>query len=367
MRQETSKGGEGINIEGVEVTFPNGYVGLKSTNLSIPGGKFCTLLGPSGSGKTTLLRTIAGLVAPTDGRIIIGNRDVTKLPIQARNIGFVFQNYALFPNMTVAQNIEYPLKLQKLSMDEREVRVQEILELVELPHLANRGVGELSGGQQQRVAIGRALSYRPSLLLLDEPMGALDRRLRQQLGAELRSIQQRTGITAVYVTHDQEEAFILSDKIAIMDRGEILQYSTPTDLYFRPQSRFVAEFLGETNLIDVNSLKRNEQGSLLAATNYGTLTLANKRDGEIQGTSFTIVIRPEDIFMSDSPKAGPEFATPISVKILQVLFLGSRCLITVQAADGKKFLIESVKSKIPATESTVWITWKLSESVLISS
>jgi putative spermidine/putrescine transport system ATP-binding protein len=355
----------GISLEGLGVTFANAFVGLQPTSLHIPGGKFCTLLGPSGSGKTTLLRAIAGLVPPTSGRIVIGETDVTTLPVQARNIGFVFQNYALFPHMNVAQNIEYPLKLHGWSADERRARVEEILQLIEMPQVATRAVGELSGGQQQRVAIGRALAYRPALLLLDEPMGALDRRLRQQLGADLREIQQRTGITAVYVTHDQEEAFILSDTIAVMAQGSILQHATPTELYFHPNSRFVAEFLGEANFVAVSGLERGANGGLAALTAYGAVPVTDGRGDSQAQPQLVAVLRPEDVVLTDESSANAGFVPPIPVQIVKELFLGSRCRVTVRAPDGKQILVECAKEQVPAQERQAYIKWKLNAAVLV--
>ncbi|MQV35239.1 ABC transporter ATP-binding protein [Sinorhizobium meliloti] len=356
----------GIDVNAVEVRFPNGYYGLKQTSLNISAGTFCTLLGPSGSGKTTLLRAIAGLVTPSAGTISIGSREVTSLSVQARNIGFVFQNYALFPHMTVAQNIEYPLKLHKWSQVERRVRTKEILELIELPHVAERAVGELSGGQQQRVAIGRALAYRPSLLLLDEPMGALDRRLRQQLGSDLREIQQRTGITTVYVTHDQEEAFILSDKIAIMDGGEILQYDTPAELYLRPNSRFVARFLGEANIIPIDNLNHTSAGAVLAMTALGEIPLAAGSRGEVTGEPRSIVLRPEDLFFVKAETRNDDWSPTISVRIEKELFLGSRCLVTVSNQAGNTLLVECNKSEVAPCGADAWVTWKRTSAVLIN-
>ncbi len=355
--------GEGANsiaIDGVGLTFPNGFVGLKSTSLAIPAGAFCTLLGPSGSGKTTLLRAIAGLTAATSGRVLVGGRDVTALPVQARNIGFVFQNYALFPHMNVAENIEYPLKLHAWSPTDRAKRVRDILDLVELPQAGTRAVGELSGGQQQRVAIGRALAYRPAVLLLDEPMGALDRRLRHQLGADLREIQQRTGITAVYVTHDQEEAFILSDMIAIMAHGEIQQVAAPTELYRRPRSRFVAEFLGEANFLSVERVRR-EGPALFATTPYGDIPVADDRDTGV-GT-LSVVVRPEDIHFTTGARDG--HVAPIPVTVERELFLGSRCHVTVRGPDGAPLLVECPSGDVLAPGAAGHVTWRHDAAVLV--
>jgi putative spermidine/putrescine transport system ATP-binding protein len=268
--------------------------------------------------------------------------------------------------MTVAENIEYPLKLHKWSQSDRQRRVREILELIELPHAGDRAVGELSGGQQQRVAIGRALVYRPALLLLDEPMGALDRRLRQQLGADLREIQQRTGVTAVYVTHDQEEAFILSDKIAIMDGGEILQYDTPAELYFRPNSRFVAQFLGEANLVEVQDLDLATDGTTLARTSLGTISLPSRPAALQQNTALSIVLRPEDLTLQASNVADDKHVQPIPVRVEKELFLGSRCIVTVSHQSGTTLLVECSKSQIPASSGEVWLTWNLTSTQLVA-
>lgn len=360
----TSGAANGIEVDAVEVRFPNGYYGLRKTSLSIEAGSFCTLLGPSGSGKTTLLRAIAGLLTPSSGIVSIGGKDVTRLSVQDRNVGFVFQNYALFPHMTVAENIEYPLKLHKWAAAERRERVNEILNLIELPHVAERAVGELSGGQQQRIAIGRALAYKPALLLLDEPMGALDRRLRQQLGADLREIQQRTGVTAVYVTHDQEEAFILSDRIAIMDGGEILQYDSPSELYFRPKSRFVARFLGEANIIEIDSLRADENGATVAATRLGTFAIPSATDVAKDGGAVSVVLRPEDLVLRTSAEVEPGYVPGIKAKIVKELFLGSRCLVTVADPSGQTIMVECGKSDIPPISAEVWLTWKTESAVL---
>jgi putative spermidine/putrescine transport system ATP-binding protein len=357
-------GTNGIDVEGVEVRFANGYYGLRSTSLSIEPGTFCTLLGPSGSGKTTLLRAIAGLINPTAGKILFGRADVTRLPVQARNIGFVFQNYALFPHMTVAENIGYPLKLHNWAQADRLARVSEILDLIELPHVAGRSVGDLSGGQQQRVAIGRALAYRPSVLLLDEPMGALDRRLRQQLGRELRDLQRRTGITTVYVTHDQEEAFILSDAVAIMDHGEILQYDSPFELYFKPRSEFVARFLGEANIIEVDALGSAAGGVPVARTRMGDIPLPADALVSNKGGALSLVLRPEDLVLSETGNQGDDYVPPIRVRVTNELFLGSRCLVTVADPAGQILLVECGKSTIPPMAET-WLTWKMNSAVLI--
>jgi putative spermidine/putrescine transport system ATP-binding protein len=225
-------------------------VALAPTDLDVAEGEFLTLLGPSGSGKTTLLNLIAGLALPDDGRMLVNGQDVTFGPPYERDIGLVFQNYALFPHMTIEENIAFPLKMRKVGVADARQRAAQALDLVRLPHVAQRFPRELSGGQQQRIALARCLVYRPSIILMDEPLGALDKKLRDQMQLEIKRIHRETGTTIVYVTHDQEEAMTMSDRICLMDGGRIMQLGTPSDLYFRPRSVFVADFLGESNLFE---------------------------------------------------------------------------------------------------------------------
>ena len=212
-------------------------------------GEFLTLLGPSGSGKTTLLSLIAGLAHADEGQVLIDGTDVTYSAPYERDIGLVFQNYALFPHMTVEENIAFPLQMRKLGTAEARRKVAEVLEIVRLPHVAKRFPRELSGGQQQRIALARCMVYRPAIILMDEPLGALDKKLREQMQLEIKRIHRELGATVVYVTHDQEEAMTMSDRICLMNAGRIEQLGTPGDLYFRPRSLFVADFLGESNLL----------------------------------------------------------------------------------------------------------------------
>lgn len=221
---------------------------VDGVSLELQRGQFMTLLGPSGSGKTTILKMIAGFEVPDAGEIIIGDREITSLPAYRRNIGMVFQNYALFPHMTVFDNIAYPLKMRKWQKDEIRPAVESALELVQLTGYEQRYPRQLSGGQQQRVALARAIVFRPQILLMDEPLGALDKQLRKHVQVEIKRIQQTLGITVVYVTHDQEEALFMSDRIAVLRRGRIQQEGTPAELYNAPRNRFVAEFLGESNI-----------------------------------------------------------------------------------------------------------------------
>lgn len=248
-KKADTAGTPAISLTNVVKTFGD-FTAVKGLDLDIAKGEFFSLLGPSGSGKTTVLRMIAGFELPSSGRIDLAGMEVThKAPFE-RDVNTVFQDYALFPHLSVAQNVEYGLKLRRTGRTERRRLVGEALEMIRLPHVADRLPSQLSGGQRQRVALARALVLRPQVLLLDEPLGALDKQLREQMQVELKQIQRTVGITFVFVTHDQEEALTLSDRVAVFNEGVVEQVGTPEDLYERPGSRFVASFLGNTNLIE---------------------------------------------------------------------------------------------------------------------
>lgn len=237
-----------LELKNISKNFDN-FAAISSVNLSIFKGEFITLLGPSGSGKTTLLQMIAGFTQPTEGNIVLFGKDISSLPSNKRNMGFVFQDYALFPHMNVFQNIAYPLKVRKKSKAEIEKQVEETMDLVQLKDFRHRKPSELSGGQQQRVALARALVFKPNLILMDEPLGALDKKLRDYFQLEIKKIQSITGITIIFVTHDQEEALVMSDRIAVMNKSKLVQLDTPTQLYENPKNYFVADFIGENNFI----------------------------------------------------------------------------------------------------------------------
>src|SRR5690554_5752643 len=238
-----------IDLKGITMEY-GGVTVLDDINLFIRKNEFLTLLGPSGCGKTTTLRIIGGFEQPTEGKVVFEGKDITTLPPYERQINTVFQKYALFPHMNVFDNIAFGLKIKKVAKDEVKARVKEMLRLVNLKGFENRSIDSLSGGQQQRVAIARALVNEPKVLLLDEPLGALDLKLRKDMQTELKNMQKRIGITFVYVTHDQEEALTMSDTIVVMDKGVIQQIGTPTDIYNEPKNRFVAQFIGESNIFD---------------------------------------------------------------------------------------------------------------------
>jgi len=238
-----------LSIRDVGKTYDS-VTALAGTSLELAAGEFLTLLGPSGSGKTTLLMVVAGLVPPSGGEVWIDGKLATYAPPDKRDIGVVFQNYALFPHLTIAENIGFPLKMRRLPAGRIAEEVRRVLDIVQLSHVAGRFPRELSGGQQQRIALARCIVYGPSMILMDEPLGALDRKLRDQMQLEIKSLHARLGITVLYVTHDQEEALVMSDRICLMNNGRIEQIGTPQDLYFRPRTIFAADFLGESNILD---------------------------------------------------------------------------------------------------------------------
>jgi putative spermidine/putrescine transport system ATP-binding protein len=288
---------------------------LDNIDLDILDGEFFSLLGPSGSGKTTTLRLIAGFDHPTTGKIELYSQDVTKLPPYERDVNTVFQDYALFPHMTVGQNVAYGLMIRRVPKPERAKRVQEILDLVQLPGMADRKPSQLSGGQRQRVALARALINHPRVLLLDEPLGALDLKLRQQMQIELKAIQQRVGITFVFVTHDQEEALTMSDRLAVFNYGRIEQIGSPADVYEHPQSGFVAGFVGVSNLVS------------------GPIAKA------ITGLPDTFSIRPEKIRMQAPGTTVGSDMCAVEGTVRDVVYLGMHTRYLVELAGGSDLTV----------------------------
>ena len=293
------------------------FVALAPTSLDVAKGEFLTLLGPSGSGKTTLLSLIAGLAHPDEGQILIDDTDVTHSPAYARDIGVVFQNYALFPHMTVEDNIAFPLKMRKVSETEARRRTLEALETVRLPHVAKRYPRELSGGQQQRIALARCIVYRPAIILMDEPLGALDKKLRDQMQLEIKRIHRELGTTIIYVTHDQEEAMTMSDRICLMNAGAIEQLGTPEDLYFRPRSVFVADFVGESNLLSATVRDVDGEGLGIMLAEQASRAVGN-------GTRFAagepikVMVRPQNLHVEGAAAGGG-----LTGKLVDVMISGS--------------------------------------------
>ncbi|MFJ7650090.1 ABC transporter ATP-binding protein [Lysinibacillus sp. NPDC097279] len=287
-----------VKIENVSKQFGKVH-GVKDLNLNIKTGEFFTFLGPSGCGKTTTLRMIAGFYYPTEGKIFFDDRDVTLLQPNKRNIGMVFQNYALFPHMTVDENIAFGLQVRKLSKLEIKQKVDRIRGLVHLAQYGNRKINELSGGQQQRVALARALVIEPDILLLDEPLSNLDAKLREETRIEIKRIQSELGVTTIYVTHDQMEAMAMSDRIMVMENGYVKQIGTPQEIYNRPLNRFVADFIGETNLIEATTMAIDDD-QIQVKTKSGLVLTGRKQHSSptlthMIGDNVFISIRPETI------------------------------------------------------------------------
>jgi putative spermidine/putrescine transport system ATP-binding protein len=298
-------------------------IALDDVSLRIGRGRFVTLLGPSGSGKTTLLMVIAGFVPPDSGRLLLDGRPIEHLPPEKRDFGMVFQGYALFPHLTVAENVAFPLRVRRVARSELQKRVKDALDLVQLAPLAARMPKQLSGGQQQRVALARALVFRPSLLLLDEPLSALDKNLRVSMQDELKSLHDRLRLTFVYVTHDQQEALSLSDEVAILHRGRLVQSGTPTDLYDRPQSRFVAGFLGRSNFWSGAMEQQDRSGFT-----YRVGAHLFQQTGPAPATAgVTIALRPEKLFLIEP---GDPFPNQIQGQVTSCLYLGDTWLVQLE-------------------------------------
>lgn len=331
---------------------------LDDVSLTFADGRFFGLLGPSGSGKTTLLRCIAGFVFPDSGAVKISGEPVEHIPVEKREIGMMFQSYALFPNMSVADNIGFGLKVRNVGAAETKKRMCEALELVHLVEFAHRRPHQLSGGQKQRVALARAIVTRPRVLLLDEPLSALDKALRVEMQIELKRIQREVGITTIFVTHDQEEALTLSDEVGILRDGKLIQHGPPQSLYQSPANRFCASFLGDANFID-GTAERN--GFRPAAG-----TLLPWPDKTPQGTPKTIVVRPEEIRISTERPAKSRDICAMRGEIRQIVFSGATatCIVNSAGQTLKALLKNHETANLPPSGS-VWVSWPARRSIVM--
>lgn len=346
-----------IRLDGVSKHF-GPVVAVDGVSLSIHDGEFFSLLGPSGCGKTTTLRLIAGFELPTTGEIYIDGRLQGETPPYRRPVNTVFQNYALFPHMTVYENVAFGLRMRKIPSTEIRRRVLEALEMVRLPGMENRRPAQLSGGQQQRVALARALVNRPKVLLLDEPLGALDLKLRKAMQLELKALQDRVGITFVYVTHDQEEALTMSDRIAVMHRGRVLQVGTPEEIYEQPADRFVADFIGETNFLEGEVLELGPDQTVVRVD--GALILrAAARAGVTVGQVVTVAVRPEKISVHLEPPE-PQ-AVPGIVE--EVIYIGTSTCYLVRLTERSTLTVRRQNVGLGgaadlAVGARVYLSWR---------
>lgn len=321
-----------IELKHICKSFDDGFTAVSDFNLEVKRGEFVTFLGPSGCGKTTTLRMIAGFEIPSEGEILLNGQSITELPPHKRPINTVFQRYALFPHMNIYENIAFGLKQKKTPKEEIERRVKKVLDLVDLEGFEQRSVSTLSGGQQQRIAIARALVNEPEILLLDEPLGALDLKMRKEMQLELKSMHEKLGITFIYVTHDQEEALTMSDKIVVMSEGKIQQIGTPEDIYNEPKNAFVADFIGESNIF--NGIMT---GKLKARFCGGEFICVDDIE---EGTHITAVVRPEDVIFTEPGKG------TIDGIVSSVIFKGMHYEITVQSGKNE-MVVQTVNSAAP--------------------
>jgi putative spermidine/putrescine transport system ATP-binding protein len=341
-----------IALEGVTKRFAGGVTAVDAVELQVEPGEFFSLLGPSGCGKTTTLRMIAGFEMPDAGAIRVGGRDITNLPVHRRGMGMVFQSYALLPHRTVAENVAFGLRMRRVTKAEIAERVAAALAQVKLTGLEDRRPAQLSGGQQQRVALARAVVIRPAVLLCDEPLGALDRKLRQAMQIELKELQRALGVTLVFVTHDQEEALAMSDRIGVMNAGRLEQVGTPAEIYDRPRTRFVAEFIGEINLID-------------GVSGEGRFTLPDGRavpaPAAASGAA-TLALRPERARLVRSGEGA------IDGTVADASFLGDQVLYTIDAGAGRRLFVKERNpggAALRPTGSPVGVAWAPDAGVLI--
>jgi putative spermidine/putrescine transport system ATP-binding protein len=359
IRQAT---GAAVRLADVSKRYPD-VVAVDNVSLEIHRGEFMTLLGPSGSGKTTMLNMIAGFILPTAGRILVDDVEITTVPPHKRNIGMVFQNYALFPHMTAFDNIAFSLRQRKIPKKEIERRVEQALELVQLQGLGKRFSRELSGGQQQRVALARALVFSPRVLLMDEPMGALDKKLREHLQLEVKRIHEELGITFIHVTHDQEESLVMSDRITIVHNGRIQQVGTTEEAYEHPATLFVAEFIGDSNVFR-GTIDR--KGNRVVVHGEGLALGAPANGSTPAGANAALVIRPERLRLESlSEPQRPSDWNACEGTVTQVVYLGRTRRFEVELLGGKRVVISLEASAFSAGDQ-VRVAWKVDDGILLS-
>ncbi len=343
-----------VGLERVTKVFPGGTRAVDGIELEIAEGEFFSLLGPSGCGKTTTLRMVAGFELPDAGTIRVGGQDMTSLPPEQRGMGMVFQNYALFPHRTVAENVAFGLKMRKVPKEEQARRVRDALAMVRLQGLEERRPGQLSGGQQQRVALARAIVINPTVLLCDEPLGALDKKLRQAMQFELKELHRRLGLTLVYVTHDQEEALTMSDRIAVMRAGRIAQLGTPRAIYDHPTSRFVADFIGDTNILEGAA-----EGAMLRLAGWTSPLPSALPPGPC-----AVALRPERV------RIGPPGTGLVDARVEEANFLGDAVLLKAALPGGATLLARAPRetdAALLAPGATAALSWRAEDPVPLAA
>jgi putative spermidine/putrescine transport system ATP-binding protein len=344
-----------VSFRNVQKTYDGEHLVVKNFNLEIEQGEFVTMLGPSGSGKTTCLMMLAGFETVTHGQICIDGQPVNDIAPQKRGIGMVFQNYALFPHMTLEENLAFPLKVRKIPRDEIRTRVQASLDLVALGKFAKRMPAQLSGGQKQRIALARALIFEPRLVLMDEPLGALDKQLREQMQYEIKRLSKQLGITVVYVTHDQTEALTMSDRIAVFNDGVVQQLANPSDLYEQPATAFVASFIGENNRLLGKVVSRQERYCNVRVGDHMVKALAVNVSGAGQDT--TLSIRPERVQIS--PRDG-QFDNQMPACIQEIIYHGDHLRARLQLAGHDEFIVKVSNAagyQVPTAGSYINVGW----------
>jgi putative spermidine/putrescine transport system ATP-binding protein len=337
MRGDTLVTESMVRFAGVQKSYDGETLVVKDLNLDIAKGEFLTMLGPSGSGKTTTLMMLAGFEPATHGEIFVQGKPINSTPPHKRGIGMVFQNYALFPHMTVAENLAFPLQVRDFGKADIEDRVKKILKLVELPAMASRRPGQLSGGQQQRVAVARALVFEPELVLMDEPLGALDKQLREQMQYEIKHIHERLGVTIVYVTHDQSEALTMSNRIAVFNDGVVQQLSTPDELYERPQNSFVAQFIGENNKLKGTVVEIDRDRFASVKLDSGEVVKAQAVNVSKKGEITLLSIRPERVEINPPAKSG---VVVLNAMIAELIYLGDHIRARLDVAGQSNFIVK---------------------------
>ena len=325
-----------VKFENVQKSYDGEILVVKDFNLDVAPGEFVTMLGPSGSGKTTCLMMLAGFEPTTNGTIYLKNKPINNVPPHKRGIGMVFQNYALFPHMTVAENLSFPLEVRKMGKAEREAKVNRALDMVQLGDFGQRRPMQLSGGQQQRVAVARSLVFDPDLVLMDEPLGALDKNLREQMQYEIKHLHESLGLTVVYVTHDQTEALTMSNRIAVFDDGVVLQCSSPEDLYEKPENAFVANFIGENNRL-MGSVESIDGDKATVKTDSGDIVVASKVNVNKVGDRATLSLRPERIMVSPSKGKTPN---TYSAKVEELIYHGDHIRTRFSVCGHDDFIVK---------------------------